>query len=189
MHESSKSSLIGTVFGCPIQGKLPLARAYEFVDRMFDIGFDEIEHSDPDGIATPRDIRTYFSVVMERHPDPAKHSFHIHDIRGMGMAGYYAAMQAGVRVFDCALGGIGGQVANVLDGVPVKGAGDYYFDTRRTGLVSTEDFATMVDGMGVRIGLDMEKLYAAGRELEAVLGRQLYSFTSTCREIPQPECG
>jgi len=178
---------IGTVFGCPIQGKVPLERAYEFVDRMFDIGFDEIEHSDPDGIATPRDVLEYFSVVMERYPDPARHSFHIHDIRGMGMAGYCAAMQAGVRVFDCALGGIGGQVANMLDGVPVKGAGAYYFDTRRTGLVSTEDFAAMVGGMDVATGLDMEKLYAVGRELETVLGRQLHAFTSTCRVIAQSE--
>ena len=115
---------------------------------MFDIGFDEVEHSDSDGIATPRDIADYFQVILEKHPDPARHSFHIHDIRGMGIAGYYAAMLAGIRTFDCTVGGIGGQVANFLDGVPVKGAGDYYFDTCRTGLVSTEDFITMVNGMG-----------------------------------------
>lgn len=133
---------IGTVFGCPIQGKVSIERAYEFVDRMFDIGFDEVEHSDSDGIATPRDIADYFQVILEKHPDPARHSFHIHDIRGMGIAGYYAAMLAGIRTFDCTVGGIGGQVANFLDGVPVKGAGDYYFDTCRTGLVSTEDFIT-----------------------------------------------
>ena len=169
---------IGTIFGCPIQGSVPIQRAYEFVDRMFDIGFDEVEHSDSDGIATPKDILDYFTVILERYPDPARHSFHIHDIRGMGMAGYYAAMLAGVRVFDCTVGGIGGQVANFLDGVPVKGAGDYYFSTGRTGLVSTEDFVTMVNGMGVQTDLDHEKLYALGRNLEKMLGRELYSFTS-----------
>ena len=153
----------------------------EFVDRMFDIGFDEVEHSDSDGIATPRDIADYFQVILEKHPDPARHSFHIHDIRGMGIAGYYAAMLAGIRTFDCTVGGIGGQVANFLDGVPVKGAGDYYFDTCRTGLVSTEDFITMVNGMGIHTGVDQEKLYALGRNLEKMLGRPLYSFTSTVR--------
>ena len=76
----------------------------------------------------------------------------------MGIAGYYAAMLAGIRTFDCTVGGIGGQVANFLDGVPVKGAGDYYFDTCRTGLVSTEDFITMVNGMGIHTGVDQEKL-------------------------------
>ena len=145
------------------------------------IGFDEVEHSDSDGIATPRDIADYFQVILEKHPDPARHSFHIHDIRGMGIAGYYAAMLAGIRTFDCTVGGIGGQVANFLDGVPVKGAGDYYFDTCRTGLVSTEDFITMVNGMGIHTGVDQEKLYALGRNLEKMLGRPLYSFTSTVR--------
>lgn len=169
---------IGTVFGCPIQGKVPIERAYEFVDRMFDIGFDEVEHSDPDGIATPTDILDYFQVILQRHPNPAQHSFHIHDIRGMGMAGYYAAMLAGVRTFDCTIGGIGGQVANFLDGVPVKGAGDYYFQCSRTGLVSTEDFVTMVNGMGVQTGVDEKKTYALGRAMEKILGRSLYSFTS-----------
>ena len=172
---------IGTIFGCPIQGKVPIQRAFEFVDRMFDIGFDEVEHSDPDGIATPRDILKYFQVIMEKHPDPAMHSFHTHDIRGMGIAGYYAAMLAGVRTFDCAVGGIGGQVANFLDGVPVKGTGGYYFQARRTGLVSTEDFITMVNGMGVRTGVDQDQLYALGCTLEKMLGRPLHSFTSTVR--------
>ena len=61
---------IGTVFGCPIQGKVSIERAYEFVDRMFDIGFDEVEHSDSDGIATPRDIADYFQVILEKHQTP-----------------------------------------------------------------------------------------------------------------------
>ena len=47
---------IGTIFGCPIEGPMPIEKAYEFVDRMFSIGFDQIEHSDPDGKATPIEI-------------------------------------------------------------------------------------------------------------------------------------
>lgn len=168
---------IGTVFGCPIQGKAPIERVYELVDRMFDIGFDEVEHSDPDGIATPKDILDYFQVILERHPHPEQHSFQIHDIRGMGIAGYYAAMLAGIRTFDYAIGGIGGQVADFPDDVPVKGAGDYYFDVSRTGLVSTEDFITMVNGMGIQTGVDERKLYPLGRNLENMLGRSLHSLT------------
>lgn len=168
---------IGTIFGCPIQGKVPIGKAYEFAQRMFDIGFDEIEHSDPDGIATPRDILEYFSVVMERWPDPSCHSFHVHDLRGAGIACYYAAMAAGVRAFDCTVGGIGGQVANFLDGVPVKGTGDYYFAGGHTGLVSTEDFVTMVNAMGIQTGVEEQKLYPLSRSLEKILGRSLHSFT------------
>lgn len=172
---------IGTIFGCPIQGAVPIEKAYEFADRMFQIGFDEIEHSDPDGKATPKDILEYFNVVLEKYPDPSKHSFHIHDIRGTGIAGYYAAMIAGIVNFDCTIGGIGGQVANFLDGIPVKGTGEYYFESRRTGLVSTEDFVTMVNEMGIETGIDHKKLYKLGMDLEKMLGRQLHSFTSSVK--------
>ncbi|WP_294661977.1 hydroxymethylglutaryl-CoA lyase [uncultured Fusobacterium sp.] len=172
---------IGTIFGCPIQGEVPIEKAYEFADRMFQIGFDEIEHSDPDGKATPKDILEYFSVVLEKYPDPSKHSFHIHDIRGTGIAGYYAAMMAGIINFDCTIGGIGGQVANFMDGLPIKGTGEYYFESRRTGLVSIEDFTTMVNEMGIETGIDHKKLYKLGLELEKMLGRELHSFTSSVK--------
>jgi len=169
---------IGTIFGCPIQGKVPLERAYEFVNRMFSIGFDEIEHSDPDGIATPKDILRYFGAIMEKYPDPALHSFHTHDVRGFGIAGYYAAMLAGITTFDCSIGCTGGQVANFIDGVPVCGAGDYYFDCRRTGLVSTEDFVTMINDMDIETGIDQNLVYQLARELEKILGHSVTSFSS-----------
>ncbi len=172
---------IGTIFGCPIEGKVPIERAFEFAERMFSIGFDEIEHSDPDGIATPKDIIDYFSVILGKYPDPSMHSLHIHDIRGAGIACYYAALTLGVGVFDVSVGGIGGQVANIVDNVPVKGTGDYYFDTRRTGLVSTEDFVTMANAMGIDTGIDTAALYRLGMMMERILARQLSSLSSSIR--------
>ncbi|MCR4711951.1 MAG: hydroxymethylglutaryl-CoA lyase [Clostridia bacterium] len=169
---------VGTIFGCPIQGKMPLQTAYDFCDRVFNIGFDEIEHSDTDGIAAPNTVYEYFSEVLRRYPDPAKHSFHVHDVRGMGLAVYYAAAEAGVRTFDVSLGGIGGQVANIVDGVPVKGTGAYYFEGCRTGLVETCDFVAMLEEMGVKTGIDPAKLIAAEKMLEKILGRPLDSFTA-----------
>ena len=169
---------VGTIFGCPVQGDVPIERAYEFVDRTFEIGFDEIEHSDTEGTATPDRVFEYFSNVLAKYPDTGMHSFHVHDVYGMGMTAYYAAAQAGVATFDCSLGGIGGQVANIVDHVPVKGAGEYYYDHCRTGLVETCDFVTMLNGMGVQTGIDERKCYKLCRMLERILGRRLDSFTS-----------
>jgi len=169
---------IGTIFGCPIQGKIPIEMAYEFADRAFDIGFDEIEHSDQDGIATPRTVYEYFSKIMSKYPDAKMHSFHVHDIRGMGMASYYAAMEAGVTAFDCSMGGIGGQVANIVDNVPVKGVGDYYFEQERTGLVETCDFVTMLNEMQIETGIDEKKCYRIEKMVERILERRLDSYTS-----------
>ena len=109
------------------------------------------------------------------------HSFHVHDIRGMGLASYLAAMEAGINTFDCSMGGIGGQVANIVDNVPVKGSGDYYFDTRRTGLVETCDFVTMLNKMNIETGIDETKCYKICTMLERILGRQLSSFTSSIK--------
>lgn len=170
---------VGTIFGCPIQGEMPLEKAYEFADRVFDMGFDEIEHSDPDGIAAPTTIYEYFTKILAAYPDTSMHSFHIHDIRGMGLTGYYAAMEAGITVFDSSLGGIGGQVANIVDRIPVKGTGEYYFDTKRTGLVETCDFVSMLNAMDIQTGIDEKKCYAATRMLERILGKELASFTSS----------
>lgn len=172
---------IGTIFGCPVQGEVPIEKAYEFVDRAFDIGFDEIEHSDPDGIASPTMVYEYFDHVMTKYPDPAMHSFHVHDIRGMGMASYFAAMQAGVTAFDCTMGGIGGQVANIVDRTPVKGVGEYYFDTKRTGLVETCDFVTMLNTMNVETGIDEKKCAKIVTMVERILGRELDSFTASIK--------
>lgn len=169
---------IATIFGCPILGELNIEQAYGFVDRMFSIGFDEVEHSDTHGLATPKQIMEYFSVIMDRYPDSNKHSFHIHDYRGAGIAGYFAAMLMGVTTFDCSLGCTGGQPANFFDGVPINGTGEYLFNSRRTGLVSTEDFVTMLNSMKIITGVDEHRLYKLAQDLEKILGQTLTSLTS-----------
>lgn len=180
---------VGTIFGCPIQGEVPLETAYEFVGRLFDAGIDEIEHADPSGTATPDRIQEYFSNVMSRWPDPRRHLFHIHDIKGAGLLGYYTAMSEGIVNFECALGGIGGQPANMLDGVPIKGTGNYYFTSGRTGLVSTEDFVSVLEGTGIKTGIDSKALLFAGLETERILGRCLDSAVVASARSPQAFSG
>ena len=172
---------VGTIFGCPIQGEVPIEKAYEFVDRVFDIGFDEIEHSDTEGSASPAKVYEYFSKVMEKYPDTNMHSFHVHDVYGMGMTSYYAAAEAGVAKFDCSIGGIGGEVAKVVDKVPTKGGGKLYYEGCRTGLVETCDFVSMLNRMGVETGIDPIKCFEICDMLEKILGRKLDSFTSKIR--------
>lgn len=169
---------IGTIFGCPIEGKMDINKAYDFVDRMFEIGFDQVEHSDPDGIATPVEVYNYFTTILKKYPDKNKHIFHVHDIRGTGIALYLAAIQAGVNNFETTVGSIGGQIANFMDNSPVVGAGEYYFKTKYTGLVSTEDFVTLLNDMDIDTGIDEKKLYLLNKKMKKILGRELHSLTS-----------
>ena len=178
---------VGTIFGCPIEGEMPLGTAYDFVARLLDMGFDEIEHSDPDGAASPDRMAEYCAEIMERWPDSRIHVLHVHDIHGMGMASYYAALKQGIRQFECSLGRTGGQPANRMDGIAVHGTGDYYFTQGPTGLVATEDFVGMLDRMGYPTGVDMEKLISAGCLAEKLFGRKLGSFVVAGQQHEQAQ--
>ena len=102
------------------------------------------------------------------------------------MANVLAAMQAGIVNFESSMGGLGGQPANFLDGVPVAGTGDYYYkNPNLAGLVSTEDLAVMLDEMGVDTGLDIDRLLKTGLTLEKIVGRRLRSETIYSGRLPK----
>jgi hydroxymethylglutaryl-CoA lyase len=168
--------VINGIWGCPKTGRTDMHQAVAFARRWLQVGADEIEHADHDGSATPDRIYAYFSTVLDAMPDPEKHVAHFHSIRGWGMANVLAAMQAGITHFESTLGGIGGQPANFVDGIPVAGTGDYYHkDPGLSGLVSTEDLAVMLDEMNIATGLDVDTVISTGGTVERIVGRRLRS--------------
>jgi len=169
----------------PEEGQVDLVgRALDFMDRLLDMGVDDIEHPDHMGEATPKQVYEYFERVFERQPDLNLHIFHIHDARGMGLACYLAALHMGVTRFETTLGGLGGWPANFVDGVPVPGLIGLTEVSRRPGLVSTEDFFVMLDGMGIETGIDLRKVLDLGRMVEKIVGRQLWSLCLGTAEKP-----
>ena len=154
-----------------------IGRAIEFIDRLLDIGVDDIEHPDHLGECTPNKALEYFERVLDKYPDPDLHVFHIHDARGVGLACYFAAMQLGIRRFESTIGGLGGWPANFVNGTPVSGLIGLKEVSRRPGLVSTEDLAVMLDSMKIESGIDLVKVLELGEMVEKIVGRQLWSFT------------
>ena len=152
-------------------------RALEFADRLLEIGVDDIEHPDHLGEAIPDRVYDYFCQVIERQPNTDLHIFHIHDARGMGLACYFAALQAGITRFETTIGGLGGWPANFVDGMPVPGLIGLTEVSRRPGLVSTEDFVVMLDALEIETGIDVDKLLKLGKMVERIVGRRLWSFT------------
>jgi len=160
----------------PHEGPVDLvARALDFMDRLVDMGVDDIEHPDHMGEAAPNRVYAYFERVFDRYPDPHLHVFHVHDARGMGMACYLAAMHMGVRRFETAMGGLGGWPTNFIDGSPVPGLIGLEEVARRPGLVSTEDFLVMLDAMGIETGIDLGATLKLGNMVERIVGRRLWS--------------
>jgi isopropylmalate/homocitrate/citramalate synthase len=82
---------------------------------------------------------------------------HLHNTRNTGFANAYAALEAGVAVFDASVGGIGG--------CP--------FAPKATGNICTEDLVYLLAGEGVETGIDLDALIGIAEWLEGLLGRQL----------------
>ncbi len=181
---------VSTIWGCPIEGPTELKKAVEFTQRWLDIGADDIEHADHDGSAPPNKVYEYFSMILDAIPDPSKHIAHFHVTRGWGLANVLAALQAGITHYEATMGGIGGQPANFVDGVPVAGTGSYYYvDPSIVGLVCMEDMVVMMDEMGIDTGVDVDKVLEIGRWVEKIVGRRLRSECVRTGRIPKSMTG
>lgn len=181
---------VSTIWGCPIEGPTKLEKAIEFTKRWLDIGADDVEHADHDGSASPDRVYRYYSMLMDAIPNPEKHIVHFHTTRGWGLANVLAALQAGMTNYEATMGGIGGQPANFVSGVPVAGTGAYYYkDPNIVGLVSMEDMVVMMDEMGIDTGLNIDKLLEIGNMVERIVGRRLRSEAIRNGRIPKSLSG
>ena len=181
---------VSTIWGCPIEGPTEMSKAVEFTKRWLDIGASDVEHADHDGSASPDRVFEYFSMILDAIPDTSKHIVHLHTTRGWGLANILAALQAGMTHYESSMGGIGGQPANFVSGVPVTGTGAYYYkEPNLAGLVSTEDMAVMMDEMGIDTGIDLDKVLEIGNMVERILGRRLRSEAIKSGRIPKSLSG
>ena len=181
---------VSTIWGCPIEGPTDMKKAIEFTKRWFDIGANDVEHADHDGSASPNRVYDYYSMLLDQVPRPEKQIVHFHTTRGWGMANVLAALQAGMTNFEATMGGIGGQPANFVSGVPVAGTGAYYYkDPNLVGLVSTEDMVVMMDEMGIDTGLNIDKVLEIGNMVEKITGRRLRSEAIKNGRIPKTLTG
>jgi len=106
------------------------------------------------------------------------------------LANVLAALQAGITHYEGTMGGIGGQPANFVDGVPVAGTGSYYYvDPSIVGLVCMEDMVVMMDEMGIDTGVDVDKVLEIGQWVEKIVGRRLRSECVRTGRIPKSMTG
>ncbi len=128
------------------QGReMPVAQVEEICSRLVEMGCDTVALSDTDGLATPSDIERLVGHLAGTI-GLAAIGVHLHDRRGLGVTNAYAAYKAGVRIFDAAIGGIGGAIT-------VR---------HSAGNVATEELVSMFDSLGVTTGIDIEPLIEAG---------------------------
>jgi hydroxymethylglutaryl-CoA lyase len=148
--------IIAVSFGCPYEGEVPAETVMEIAERLAQAGCEEVGFGDTTGMANPLQVREFFTAARERIPEPEL-TAHFHNTRGQGLANVLAALEAGVESFESAFGELGG--------CPVPPGS--------TGNISTEDLVSMLHEMGVETGIDLEKLIAASRAVQELLGRPL----------------
>ncbi len=149
---------ISTAFGCTLQGHV----AEDDVIRLaVQCVADESGLSDTVGYANPAQVHRLFKRLRAELGAKAG-AAHMHNTRGLALANCLAAYEEGVRTFDSSLGGLGG--------CP--------YAPGASGNVVTEDLVFMFEAMGVRTGIDLEKIITARAPLTAGLpGEPLYGMT------------
>lgn len=149
---------IGASFGCPFEGHVPPQRVIDIAKRMVDAGAREVALADTIGVGVPGQVGDLSGAVIEAiAPIPVR--LHLHDTRGMAPGNAWAGYQAGVRVFDSALGGLGG--------CP--------FAPGAAGNVGTEELVYLFERSGVSTGYDLDAIMAANSWFADVMGRALPS--------------
>ena len=145
---------VSTVLGCPFQGEVPLADVVRVARTLHTLGCYEVSLGDTIGIGTPAKARAMLRAVAAEVPMPAL-AIHFHDTRGQALANILACLEEGAAVVDAAVSGTGG--------CP--------YAPGASGNVASEDVVYMLEGMGIRTGVDLPALVATGRWLAALLGR------------------
>ena len=157
-HGVTLSGAMGTSFGCPLEGAIPLERFLVITKAFLDIGVTELSMSDTTGMANPALVYRQCSEMQAAFPQ-VMWNLHFHDTRGMGLANVVAGMQAGMSRFDACFGGLGG--------CP--------FAPGASGNIATEDVIHMLHEMGVDTGIDLDKMIATAKRLQEMVGHELRS--------------
>lgn len=154
---------LSTAFGCTLEGAIPLSKVVSLAEQLMEAGCDEVGISDTTGYGTPNQVREMTKAIWEAVGRENLTGIHLHNTRGQGLANVVAALDVGLTTIDSSMGGIGG--------CP--------FAPGASGNIVTEDLVFLLEGMGLRTGVDFDRLLAARKVLRESLPEEveLYGFT------------
>ncbi|CAL5201976.1 unnamed protein product [Lathyrus oleraceus] len=152
---------VSCVVGCPVEGSVPPSKVAYVAKELYDMGCFEISLGDTIGVGTPGTVVPMLLAVMAVVPIE-KLAVHFHDTYGQSLPNILVSLQMGISAVDSSVAGLGGCPY-------AKGA---------SGNVATEDVVYMLNGLGVKTSVDIEKLMSAGDFISKKLGRLSGSKTA-----------
>ncbi|KAL0389279.1 UNVERIFIED_CONTAM: Hydroxymethylglutaryl-CoA lyase, mitochondrial [Sesamum calycinum] len=152
---------VSCVVGCPVEGFISPSKVAYVAKELHNMGCFEISLGDTIGVATPGTVLPMLEAVMAVVP-VEKLAVHFHDTYGQSLPNILLSLQMGISTVDSSVSGLGGCPY-------ARGA---------SGNVATEDVVYMLNGLGVKTNIDMDKLLSAGEYINQYLGRQSGSKTA-----------
>jgi hydroxymethylglutaryl-CoA lyase len=146
---------VSCVLGCPYEGEIKPERVADVAGALHEMGCYEVSLGDTIGTGTPGKTKAMIEACARRVP-LGKLAGHYHDTYGQALANIYASLEMGVTTFDASVAGLGG--------CP--------YAAGASGNVATEDVVYMLNGLGMRTGVDLEQLVEIGRWICGVLGKE-----------------
>ncbi|MBT6306713.1 hydroxymethylglutaryl-CoA lyase [Rhodospirillaceae bacterium] len=155
---------IMAAFGCNYQGDIAPKQVINTLKDGMCIAEETGAHitlfslADTMGWAAPHRIEHIIGEVRSEWPD-MELSLHLHDTRGLAVANAYAGLKMGVRRFDSTVGGLGG--------CPFAG------QPKAAGNICTEELVLLCEELGIKTGVNLDRLIEVGRMAEDIVGHQL----------------
>jgi hydroxymethylglutaryl-CoA lyase len=162
-RRASFEGSLSTAFGCTIEGQVSDRTLTHLAEELMEAGCDEVGLSDTSGYASPNEVKRLVRLVRGVVGDAQLTGLHLHNTRGLGLANALAGLEVGITTLDASLGGLGG--------CP--------FAPGASGNIVTEDLVFMLEAMGLKTGIDLERLIDVRRQLPGWLPKEeAYGFLS-----------
>jgi isopropylmalate/homocitrate/citramalate synthase len=155
---------VSCVLGCPYEGPVDPASVVRVTEALFDMGCYEVSLGDTIGVGNAGTTSRLLDTLLDTGGiERERLAVHFHDTYGQALANILVALQRGINVVDTAVAGLGGCPY-------ARGA---------SGNVATEDVVYMLNGMGIRTGIDLGQLVDAGEFITDALGKTPASRAAT----------
>jgi hydroxymethylglutaryl-CoA lyase len=140
-HGIAMRGYVSSVVECPYEGAVSPSAAADVTGRLMELGCYEVSLGDTIGRGRPEAVAAMLSAVLAVAP-AGKLAGHFHDTSGRALENVDVALEHGLRVFDAAIGGLGG--------CP--------YAPGAAGNVDTLAVARHLAGRGYETGLSLERL-------------------------------
>ncbi|WP_345900454.1 hydroxymethylglutaryl-CoA lyase [Martelella sp. UBA3392] len=142
---------VSCVIACPYDGPVAPEAVRDVAQALFDMGCYEVSLGDTIGAGTPESVATMLETVLPRLPAD-RLAGHFHDTRDNALDNVATALRLGLRVFDSAVGGLGG--------CP--------YAPGAKGNLATGPLVALLEQSGFSTGIDREALAKAEQYLRSI---------------------